>query len=218
MIAGMLSFIFLTGCNAGVNLTVPSTPTAESSGLENGGTDPVATPTPSATPPTTIGKNRIFVSTKLVTAINAQDGNYFNLVCAQEAKKAKLSGKFVALIANGHEPFTKNNTVSGYIYQKSSGAEVRVADDIHHLIAGKNEAIDTNAFQQNVDNSYKNYAWTGQNNFNQPASPDLNCADWKTDQGYGIVGLVGARGSDALASRYQGCHITARLYCIEINN
>lgn len=215
-----VSFITtLSGCNGGMNLTVPSTPTAEGNPVivdpNNPPTDSTPTPTPN---PGTSGKNRIFVSAALVTGINGKDGKYFDSICTKEAKSAKIIGNFAALVNTNLGTFGSTHKVNGTIYQKIAGIETRVADSFEHLIAGKNDdSIIATARQGTLDNSYKNYVWTGQNNFNQPPNADLNCNNWTTDHGYGIVGQAGARGSDALAIQTQTCNVTAHLYCIETN-
>lgn len=221
-IAGAACAWFLSGCNGGVNLSVPPAPTAEDSGYSSedpaNPNDPNTNPSPTPTPGPT-GRNRIFVSTAMVTGINTKkSGQYFDSICTSEAKKAKLTGTFAALVNTNKGTFGSGHKVKGAIYQKAYGIETMVADSYASLVAGKNDdSIFATADQRPIDNSYKNYAWTGQNNFAQPPNSDLNCGDWSIDQGYGIVGQVGARGSDALAIKTQPCNVIAHLYCIETN-
>ncbi len=239
----ILASIILSGCNTGVNLSVPPAPEAEGSGLETEDpastptptpaptATPVPTPTPTPTPiptptptPTPIppppgGKNRIFVSNALVKPLNCNSRKFYDQVCAREAKAAKVSGKFAALIATSDAPFAKKHAVNGLIYQKFLGVEMIVADDYESLVAGKNDSIFTTANQLGLNPTIKNYVWTGQRDFHQSASQDENCKDWSSNKsGEGIVGLAGFTGSDAIATRLLGCNNFAHLYCIETND
>ena len=237
----IVTIFLMSGCNDGMNLLIPAGAHVETSpitadpGTPTPTPDPNATPTPdpSATPnpsgsptpapsptpnptPGQSGKSRIFVSSAII-AIN-EDSNTqetFNSICAEEAKCAHLSGKFTALVANNSGIFGNQYSVAGSIYQKAYGAEVPVADSYEALISGKNDAIYANAWQQEIDNSYKNFAWTGQKDFHHASNDDYSCKNWSTDDGYGVVGKIGAGGSDALSVQFQECAVTAHIYCIE---
>lgn len=227
VLAGMLSFIFLSGCNGGVNLTVPGAVSAESSGLENGGSDPIPSPTPdpSATPsptpnpsPNPAGKNRIFVLNATLKPINTQSAGFFNYACYREARRSRLPGKYVALVATSEKAFTAKYRVTGKIYQKIYGVENRVAESIQDLFNGNNEAITALAWQLPIDTTNNQFAWTGQRNLNLPANTTENCNDWTGNSGESVMGLIGARGSDATAFKMQSCNEFSHLYCVQIDD
>lgn len=221
----------LTACNGGLNLTVPGTLTPEGAGVENGGTNPTPTPNPSATPdpsatpnpspspsPTPNTKNRIFVLNATLKPINTQSQGFFNYACYREAMRNRIKGKFVALVAASDKAFTSKYKVSGYIYQKLYNVENRVADSIQQLFNGNNESITALAWQWPIDTSYEQYVWTGQRNMNLPANTAENCNDWTGNTGESIMGLIGARGSDALSKKMQSCNVFSHLYCIQIDD
>lgn len=227
----------LSSCNGGINLTVPAAPQVETGPIvvdPNPGTTPTPAPgttptpapgttptpapgtTPTPTPPT-VAKNRMFVLSALLKSINTPSSGFFNYACYREARRAGIRGKFVAFSATSDAEFGKKYKVNGYLYQKFRGVENRIANSYQDLIAGRNSPIFASAWQSCFDPSVRNYVWTGQRNFALPASPAENCNNWSTDQGGAIVGLVGASGSEAIASQTVSCDTFQRLYCIEIN-
>jgi len=219
----ILACAILTSCNGGISLTVPGKPSVDTNPIvipnpADPSPTPTATPDPSPTPsPAPSGKSRIFVSDTFFAIQDSKTPQaWYNEVCKKEAWKAKLPGKFVALIATSDAPFANKYSVPGTIYQKLEGDETPIADSFEDLISGKNLAIVANAWQRDISNSYKDFAWTGQKDFHQASTPDYNCNDWSSNEGYGIVGKIGAAGSDALTSQFQECDILAHLYCIEV--
>jgi hypothetical protein len=233
-ITGLFLTLTLTSCNGGINLTAPGrevisapdtaefpTPTPIPSPTPNN--SPTPTPSPTATPvpspsPTPVSKNRIFVLNATLKSINTQSAGFFNYACYRDAMRARIPGKFIALVATSDAEFTKKHKVNGYIYQKLLGVENRVADSIQDLFAGKNDSIYALANQLAINSSVKNYVWSGQRNFNQPASKNENCNDWTTNSGDAVVGLAGATGSDALANRTLSCNEFIHLYCVQVND
>lgn len=227
VLAGMLSFLFLTGCNAGVNLTVPGAVQVEDSPIIVDPADPTPTPVPdpSATPapspsptPTPNEKNRIFVLNATLKPINTQSAGFFNYACYREARRSRLPGKYVAVIATSDKAFTSKYKVSGVIYQKIYGVENRVADSIQDLFNGNNEAITALAWQLPIDTTNDQFVWTGQRNLNLPANTAENCNDWTGNTGESVMGLIGAKGSDATARQLQSCNTFSHLYCVQIDN
>ena len=234
-VTGTFIALCLTGCNAGVNLSVPGAPVAEGNPITNGGQtatptpiDPSTTPTPNpsatptpapgATPSPNAGKNRIFVSNALLSIAESPTEKYFNYICNREARRANVSGNFAVLAATSDRKFTDKHKVNGSIYQKFLGVETIVAQNIHDLFAGKNDSIFTTAAQFAINTTEENYVWTGQRNFEAPAAKQENCNNWSTKSGEAISGLVGAAGSDALAKAFQPCNTFAHIYCIETND
>ena len=206
--------MIITSCNGGVNLTIPGTQ-VDSSGISTN--DPGATPTPSSpNDPGSNPKNRIFVSATMVRPINANSSQYFDNVCAREARRANIKGTFVALTANSESAFSEQHSVRGYIYQKFLGVESIVADSFQSLITGRNDSIYTFANQLAINTTVINNVWTGQRNFDYPADVKENCNNWSDDEGNAIVGRAGRTGSDALSIKFEECEEFAHLYCIEV--
>ncbi len=202
--------MIITGCNGGVNLTIPGTQVESS---------PIVVTEPNPNPPTDPSqnlKNRIFVSATMVRPINANSSQYFDNVCAREARRSNIKGTFVALTANSQSAFSEQHSVRGYIYQKFLGVESIVADSYQSLIAGRNDSIYTFANQLAINTTVINHVWTGQRNFDFPADVKENCNNWSDDEGNAIVGRAGRTGSDALSIKFEECEEFAHLYCIEV--
>lgn len=193
-----------------INNPTPS-PTPESSPT------PSPTPDPSPTPvPTPSSNSRVFV-TKAIMAVNKPNSRAkFEQICKNEAKAAKINGKFTALVGMTTGAFGEQYKVDGKIYQVENGKEIPVADSFEDLINGKNNAIFTAACGRRLDGTYYNLVWTGNNDFHKASRDDMNCKNWGSANAHGIVGWMGATGSDALSLRYLDCYAKARVYCIEV--
>ncbi len=231
-----ISALMLTACNGGINLAVPvnSTSAVESSPIEaeeptptpipSPTPDPTPDPTPSPTPvptpdpvptPNPNAKSRVFVSKAVIKVAKANTRAVFESVCKREAKKAKLSGKYTALVGMTTGKFSDQYKVDGRIYQVEKGVEIPVADSFQDLIDGKNNAIFVAACGARLDDTMNWAVWTGNTNFNQPSREDLNCKNWGNKMANGVVGWLGATGSNALAMEYRDCYEYAHVYCIE---
>ena len=233
--SGLFYVFFLVGCNGGINLPVG---TGQAGGApitadpgDNSNTDGTPSPTPdpgsspapspSATPqPTSTPipglKSQIFVSKALVAVNKVNSRAEFEKVCQSEAKGAKLSGKFTALVGITDAKFTDIYQVPGAIYQKVGNDEVPVANNFEGLISGHNNAIFAAACGRRIDQNYYNLVWTGALDFHEESRSDLNCKNWGSKSGKGVVGWMGATGPEALSLKYLGCGSHARVYCIQV--
>ncbi len=235
--SGLIGLIFLFGCNGGLNLTVgksgaggapitagpenPDYPTPTPTATPDPSVTPSPTPNPTPEPtpnPTPIQglKSQIFVSKALVSVSKPNSRVVFEQICQKEAKQAKLSGKFTALVGLTDTKFTDMYHVPGTIYQKLGNEEIAVADSFEGLINGHNNAIYAAACGKRIDQSLFSLVWTGNLDFHQASRPDYNCNNWGTKNGKAIVGWMGATGEQALSLKYWGCGYHARVYCIEV--
>jgi hypothetical protein len=237
ILLSLITLTTLSACNGGINLAVkqqrngtesspilieePTTtptpvPTPDPSSSPAPNPDPTPSPSPSPSPsPNPHPKSRIFVSKAVIKVSNGNTRALFEAVCKREAKKAKISGNFTALVGMTTGKFSDQYPVVGPIYQVERGVEIPVAESFQDLIDGKNNAIFTAACGGRLDETYYNLVWTGNNDFNKPSRNDMNCKNWSSANEHGVVGWMGATGSDALSLRYLDCSAKARVYCIE---
>lgn len=237
--------MMLSACNGGITLSVPGSPGVESSPIDSQlpdttpdqeNTDPNSDPTPSPTPsptpdpnsdpspspsptptpnPDPNAKSRVFVSKAVIRIAKANTRALFDSVCKRESKKAKLPGKYTALVGMTTGKFSDQFKVEGRIYQVEKGKEIPVAESFQDLIDGKNNAIFVAACGVRLDDSTNWAVWTGNTDFNKPSREDLNCKNWGNQIANGVVGWLGATGSNALAMEYRDCYEYAHVYCIE---
>lgn len=195
--------LFLSACNGGTNLTIQNARVEDSPIV----VDDPANPQDPNSP--TLEKNRIFVTTARVKAINTESAGFFNYVCYREAMRAGIQGAFVALVKNANGDFPYRNRVKGFLYQKFMGVENRVADSLDDLFNGRNDSIYATALQLSINTASNNTVWIG--------GRGNNCGNWSSSEGEAVVGRAGRSGSDAVASEMQTCNTFSRLYCVQVN-